>query len=123
THVREVTGHLQLMGHDVSLISYNCSRNSITAPQGPSFLHLCTKRVVPKWLKRLMRYVDNSRKTHALMERFRPQMDNSDVIYERDTLSDFAIASYCKRNAKPWVLECNGLFWNRTEAEMFHVPF
>lgn len=61
------------------------------------------------------------RQNGRLVRRNAARLAEADVIYERDTYQSFGAQRAAEKLDRPWIVECNGLFWG--PESVFRAPW
>lgn len=127
-HVRNVVKELRKRGHSVDLITHDVAPNdtgeeeSSSSSRDPrSSMKERAVALLPDVLQRALHGYYHRLQNRFLLRRHNALLTASDVIYERDTYQNFGVARYARRNNRPWVIECNGLFWG--DESVFRAPW
>ncbi|MGV2826782.1 glycosyltransferase family 4 protein [Myxosarcina sp. GI1(2024)] len=120
-HVRENIKHFQKAGHEVFLVTNY--QKYLKNAQVNRANHFQTKSkifsVVPNFVKIFYRNWRTKKSNQNLLKQNKSVLNKCDLVYERDSFSNFEISEYCKKQQIPYVIECNGFFWGKT-GSTFH---
>lgn len=122
-HIRENIKSLQGLGHEVLLVSHkvrNRSADSTHLKNNKGSIWRTVFNWVPQELKWAIRGVRTRHESAVLLRQHRSEIAQCDVIYERDAYQSFATHDYAEALDIPWILECNGVFWD--DEDPFHRP-
>ncbi|WP_251963094.1 glycosyltransferase family 4 protein [Salinibacter ruber] len=122
-HVRNVVEQLEQRGHSVELVSrVSRSKNESedSSDSSGKGLRSVASAVLPGTVKTAVKDWWVRRRNRRLIHENVEVLQWADVIYERDAYQSFGTQEIIDSVGTPWVLECNGIFWD--EQSPFSTP-
>ena len=121
-HVRHVMGELTSRGHQVCLVARTSEVAVETSDTDTQ--RSAVKRLVfdfmPESVKALVRDQRRRIRNRRLVSKNDELIRSCDLMYERDAYQSFGTQALAAECDMPWVLECNGFFWD--EQSPFSNP-
>ncbi len=113
-HVRNVVEQLEERGHSVKLVSRvsrspDESEHSSELSRGA--LRSVASALLPRVIKAGFRDWRTRRGNRRLVQENSEVLQQADLIYERDAFQSFGTQQVASTIGTPWILECNGFFW------------
>ncbi len=122
-HIRENCRELTNRGNTIDLIRNPSDlRASDIIPIRKSFLHhiyKSAKTLLPPIIASVKNDLLHDSKSNRLIHDNYDRIKACDIIYERDAYHSFGLLKHIDRIKMPWVIECNGIFWEESE---FYSP-
>ncbi len=114
-HVRNVVEQLEERGHSVELVSRVSRSHEVESEHSSELsrgaLRSVASALLPRVIKAGFRDWRTRRGNRRLVQKNSELLQQADLIYERDAFQSFGTQRVASRIDTPWVLECNGFFW------------
>ncbi len=123
SHVRNVVEQLEKRGHSVELVSRvsrSGNESELSSGSAGKGLRSLVSAILPGTVKTAAKDWWIRRKNRRLVLENEEVLQWADVIYERDAYQSFGTQEIIDDVGTPWVLECNGIFWD--EQSPFSTP-
>ena len=117
-HVRNVIEQLKSCGHSVEMIRHggvndNDVKDGGSDSDGTSNIGRVVSSLTPTGIIAMLRGWRRRWNNRRLITRNKHVLARSDIVYERDAYQSFALEALTHEADIPWVVECNGIFWDK----------